>query len=145
MRKASKIIYLVAAIISIVVAVNLLISGIILVVVPNSDAFREAFVEAWAKKTNPDTTITMEQAFEAIKVGMIAGGVVCLVLTSTCAVNSVFAFKAFGASKTGKPSKALNILNIVFGALSIDVNIVAAIFAFIANGQEDRRTQIEKK
>ena len=146
MRKASKVLYLVAAILSIVVAVELLISGIILVVVPNTDAFREAFNEAWARKVTPDVTITLEQAFEAAKAGMIAGGIVCFVWTGFSAINSVFAFRAFNATKNGKPSKALNVINIVFGALScVVVNVVAAIFAFVANGQEERRQALKEK
>ena len=44
-----------------------------------------------------------------------------------------------------KPSKALNVLNIVFGALSVEINLVGAIVALIANGQEDRRAALEQK
>ena len=144
MRKASKIIYLVAAILSIVAAVSWLIFGIIMVVIPNTDAFVEGFKEAWDQGKHQG--VTFEDALAAAQGIMIACGVGFFITTCCSGVNSFFAFKAYNASKNGKPSKALNVLNIVFGVLSgVEVNIAAAIFAFIADGQEGRRAALEQK
>ena len=141
MRKASKIIYLVGAIVSIVVAASFLIWGIVTIVIPNSDIFVQDFIETY--NANPTKGVTAEEALRAVQGVMIACGVF-LILGACCGVvNSVLAFKAHHAEK---PSKVLNILNIVFGVLScVEINIVAAIFAFVANGQEERHQQVEQK
>ena len=141
MRKASRIIYLVAAIVSIVVAVGFLVAGIIMIVVPNTNVFVEAFLEAYAK--NPEHDLPADQALTAVQAVMITYGVTFVVTACCGGVNSFFAFKAHGAEK---PSKALNVLNIVFGVLSsVFINVVAAIFAFVANGQEERRAALKKE
>ena len=141
MRKASKIIYLVAAILSIVLAVNYLIAGIVLVVVPNTQVFIDAFIENYAPEAAEKMPVA--DALAAVQAIMITYGV-GFIITACCAgVNSFFAFKAHGQEK---PSKSLNVLNIVFGVLGgVLVNVVAAIFAFVANGQEERRAAVEKK
>lgn len=141
MRKASRIIYLVAAILSIFVALGLLISGIVLVVVPNTEVFIDAFLNSY----DPEgaSGVTPADALEAVQAVMIACGVECFIFGACAGVNSFLAFKAH---HDPKPSKALNVLNIVFGVLGcVEVNIVAAIFAFVADGQEDRRAVEEKK
>ena len=144
MRKASKILFLVAAILSIAVAVTWLISGIVMVVIPNTAAFADGFAEAWNQSKHQG--VTYDEAFAAAKATFIFLGVVFFIATCCAAVNSFFSFKAFNASKNGKPVKALNILNIVFGVLSgVEVNIVGAIFAFVADGQEERRAAISQK
>lgn len=138
MRKASKIIYLVAAILSIVAAVCYLICGIVMLVLPNIPEIIEAIEQEIAK--NPELPA---DALEIFKAFFVFYGV-CAIITAICAgVNSFFAFKAHGQEK---PSKSLNVLNIVFGVLGgVLVNVVAAIFAFVANGQEERRAAVEKK
>ena len=138
MRKASKIIYLVAAIVSIVFAVGYLICGIVMLVFPNIPEVVEAIEAEIAK--NPDLPADALEVFKAI---FITYGVVFIITACCAGVNSFFAFKAHGQEK---PSKSLNVLNIVFGVLGgVLVNVVAAIFAFVANGQEERRAAVEKK
>ena len=138
MRKASKIIFLVAGILSIVCAVGYLVTGLVYVILPNTDVWAEVCNEIM--KDNP----SLKPAdMEAIKTIVVTCGVLFLISVAFAGVNSFFSFKAW---KQEKPSKALNVLNIVFGVLSgVIVNIVAAIFAFVANGQEERRAAIEKK
>ena len=138
MRKASKIIFLVAAIVSIVCAVCYLIAGLLLVIIPNTQAWTDVANEVI--KQNPQIKAS---DIDALKVVFIVYGVCFLIEVPLAGVNSFFSFKA---RKEEKPSKALNVLNIVFGVLSgVIINIVAAIFAFVANGIEERRAQVEKK
>ena len=74
---------------------------------------------------------------------MIALGVEFVIHGVCAGVNSFLAFKAH---HDPKPSKPLNVLNIVFSVLGlVEVNIVAAIFAFIADHQEENRPAVEEK
>ena len=132
MRKASKILFLVGAIVSIVAGVVCLITGLILVILPNTEAFMEAMIRE--KVTQDD--------IEVVRLALVLYGTMCLIGVPFCGVNSFFGFKAFRAEK---PCTSLNVLNIVFGALTIYVNMVGAIFALIANGQEERRAEAAKK
>ena len=137
MRKASKIIYLVAGIVSIVAAVAYLVWGIVLVVLPNTDGFHEIAQEII--KQNPDIPDFTEDIVKGI---FIACGVCCLIACACAGVNSFLGFKAH---KEDHPTRALQVLNIVFGVLSgVEVNIAGSIFSFIADGQESRRA-IENK
>lgn len=140
MRKASRIIYLVAAILSIFVAVSALIFGIVLIVIANNEAFISAFIDGY--NANPTEGVDVLDALEFTQLVMICWGVLCLISACCAGVNS---FLGFRAHHEAKPSKALNVLNIVFGVLScVEVNIVAAIFAFIADHQEENKA-IEQK
>ena len=125
MRKASRILFLVGAIVSCVYAFCLLVVGVVLVVVPNT----EVFVEAVVQEVGPEK-------LQAIQFVMIFYGVLSLIGIPFCGVNAFFGFKSF---KEEKASKVLCILNIVFGALSVWVNVVGGIFGLIANGQDRRR------
>ena len=138
MRKASKVLFLVGAILSIVSAVYYLVFGIIFVVIPNTDAFADFLAEAQKNGT------TLPEGGEDVVRGVFIGlGVCFLLLTVFGGINSFFGFKAF---KQAKPSRALNVLNIVFGVLaSVFVNLVGAIFALIADGQEERRAALKKE
>ena len=131
MRKASKILFLVGAIVAIVAAVTCLVTGLVLVIIPNTDAFYEIAIK--------DNTPEQVQAAQA---ALVICGSVTLFGIPFCVADSVFGFKAF---KQERPSVTLNVLNIVFGALSVYVNIVGGIFALIADGQEDRRAKAEEK
>ena len=145
MRKASKILFLIGGIVSIVCAIYWLVFGIICTVIPNLPEFYDAFIESWNK--NPQPGVTADEAYAAFKGVMIALGVLLYITVACAGVNSFFSFKAFNDTrKNGKPTTAINVLNIVFGVLGgVLVNIVGAIFAFVANGQEDRRAALEKK
>lgn len=127
MRKASKILFLVGAIVAIVAAVTCLVTGLVLIIIPNTDAFYEIAIK--------DNTPEQVQAAQA---ALIFCGAMFLFGIPFCALDSFFGFKAF---KSEKPSVTLNVLNIVFGALSVYVNIVAGIFALVADGQEKRRAE----
>ena len=138
MRKASKIIYLVGGILSIVAAVGFLITALIFVILPNTEAFVEAYNRGIADGTISGnvTLAEFQGVFAAISVPFFFW-------MAAAAINSVFSFIAF---KKDRPSTSLAVLNIVFGVLScVEVNIVASVFAFIANGQEDRRVVKEDK
>ena len=141
MRKASKIIYLVAGILSVVGAVFALGFGLFFVLSPYSEAFIESAKEAYKTST---TTLSFDEFLVTLQATMVTSGVFCFIFGVACGgVNSFLSFKAYAASKNGKPSKTLNVLNIVFGVLScVEVNIAAAIFAFVANGQEERRAAV---
>ena len=139
MRKASKIIFLVAGIVSIVIAVNLLITGLIFVILPNTEAFKQVVQDFIDQAKEP-----VPADFEKVLKGLFIGLGVCFFCFMVFAgINSFLSFKAF---REEKPAKPLCVLNIVFGVVSLcEINIVAAIFAFIANGQESRRAQLEEK
>ena len=138
MRKASKIIYLVGGILSIVAAVGFLITALIFVILPNTDAFVEAYNRGVA-----DGTISANVTLAEFQGVFAAISVPFFFWMAAAIINSVFSFIA---SKKDRPSTSLAVLNIVFGVIScVEVNIVASVFAFIANGQEDRRVAQEDK
>lgn len=140
MRKASRIIYLVAAILSIFAGVGALCAGLLLVIIPNTESFISAFIEGY--NANPTEGVDVLDALEFTQFMMIYSGVLCLISACCAGVNS---FLGFRAHHEAKPSKALNVLNIIFAVLScVEVNIVAAIFAFIADHQEENKA-IEQK
>ena len=132
MRKASKILFLVGAIVSIVAGVVCLITGLVLVILPNTQEFIDAMVREGVTQDD----------IEVARLALVLYGTMLLVGVPFCGVNSFFGFRAF---RQEKPCTALNVLNIVFGALTIYVNMVGAIFALIANGQEERRAAAGEK
>ena len=132
MRKASKILFLVGAIVSIVAGVVCLIAGLVLVILPNTQDFVDALVREGVTKDD----------IEVVQLTMILYGTMLLIGVPFCGVNSFFGFKAF---RDEKSCTALNVLNIIFGALTVYVNMVGAIFALIANGQEERRAALDNK
>ena len=132
MRKASKIFFLVGAIVSIVAGVICLIAGLVLVILPNTEAFMEAMIREKV----------IQDDIEVVRLAMILYGTMCLIGVPFCGVNSFFGFKAF---REEKPCTALNVLNIIFGVLTVYVNMVGGIFALIANGQEERRAAAGEK
>ena len=131
MRNASKVLFLVGAILSIVSAVVCLVTGIVLLVIPNSQSFIDAIY----------SDMSAEEA-KLLQACLVASGVMTLIGIPFCAANSFFGFKAF---REQKPSTVICVLNIVFGALSCLVNVVAGIFALVANGQEERREALKKE
>ena len=141
MRKASRIIYLVAAILSIFAALGYIGWGVFCIVGANTEVFIEGVIEGYNK--NPAPGVDALEFLAAAQALVIYCGV-CLLISAACAgVNSFLAFKAHHEAK---PSKALNVLNIVFSVLGgVFVNVVAAIFAFIADHQEAYRAIEEKK
>ena len=138
MRKASKILFLIAGIYSIVCAVTYLVFGILFVVIPNSEVWADVIKDLSAKY--PDLNA---DAAEILKGTMIFCGVCCFIEVFLAGCNSFFGFKAW---KEEKPVRALQVLNIVFGAISgVLVNVVGGIFSLVADGQEERRAALEEK
>lgn len=139
MRKASKILFLVAAIVSVVVAVQLLFLGIFFIVFTNTQAFVEFAEQAAIDAPGSD----IAQFTEALRVVFISTGISCFIGCAFAVVNSVFSFKAHAEEK---PSTALCVLNIIFSAFSgVIINIVGAIFALICNNQEDNVEVVENQ
>lgn len=107
MRKAQKIVMIVAAVVSIVVGV--IMAGIII-----------------------PTTLAVIAKNDSGDAGLTASGIYLLVMACAMIINIFLCF--FGKSTK---SPVILVLNIIFGVLSnIWINVVGAIFGFIANAQE---------
>ena len=136
MRKASEIILLVGAIVSIVAAVvYATIGGVFaaLGALPTEEVVKAIQDGTW----RTDVPGTVEQQAEAIKLIFTGLGVMFLVFGVLCVPNAVFGFMA----RTRK-TQALYVCNIVFGVLSgTEITLVGGIFGLIANGQEENRKQ----
>lgn len=134
MKKAAKILFLVAGIVAILGAVGYLVSCIVFFAL-SSEASRQ-FVIDMINSNQIDTTGmtgTAEQIAPVIQATFLATGVVFLIFAIFSVVAIIFAFKARNTDK-----KALFILNIVLGALSgTAVGIVAGIFGLIAGDTLD--------
>ena len=125
MKKAANILFLIGGIVAIVWAILYLISGIIFLAVGASEAtviqlINEGQVQLPARVTAEE----FAKLFCATMTGIGAGSLVCL----ACSVaSSILSFKGRNSS-----SKAVFILNIVFGVLAFTlVPVVAAIFGLI--------------
>ena len=133
MRNASKILLIVGAIVSIVVAVIFLIVGAIMAVaaaVPTSEIVAQ-IQNGTITTTASGTAEQQAEAFKAMSTGLAAFFLIVGVFNI---VNTVLAFVA-----NAKKAKGLYIANIVFGVLSLtEVTLVGGIFGLIANGQEEK-------
>ncbi len=132
MRVASKVLFLVGAIVSIVSAVFLVAYGVFAVVFPSLPAFQE-MCEQMAVDAPGSTT---EHFVKVMTTVFITLGICSFIEAACAAVSSVVAFKAHA---TDRPSTALNVLNIVFSVLGgVVVNAVGGIFGLIANAHDER-------
>ena len=142
MRKASQILYLVGAIISIVWAAMFLIFGITFIVLGGVCVGHEAEFLQKAIEEMPELEgkLTIEMVGAVIGT-MIGCGVWFVLEAGLCGVGSFFAFKA---NKEG--SRALAITNIVFGILGLTVApLVGGVFNLIADQKEDNQKVEEVK
>lgn len=131
MRKASDIILLVGAIVSIVCAVTFLIIGIVFAMLGQLPT--EEIIQAINEgKYTTDVPGTPEQKALAVKSVLTGTGVFFLIVGVMSIVNAVLGFVA-----RAKHSLGLYVANIVFGVLSLtEITLVGGIFGLIANGQE---------
>ena len=141
MKKASKILYLVGAILSILGAVSLLFWGVASLVLGSIGAsYDPADIVNYINANYPEMagTITVE-AITAFMASAIAYGVTCIIFACFCVAGAVFAFKA---RKEEVPSRLVAIFNIVFGALGCGLpSVVAGIFSLIVRGQEEKKAE----
>ena len=138
MRKASRILFLVAGILSIVAAVTLLIIGIVCAVMGSPamvDAIREGIKNGSIVVKGSSSDI--ELAIQIYQSTMLSTAVTMFVFMAFNIVNIVFSFIA-----RKKQSKGVLILNIVFGALScVEVNLVGGILGLIANARQPKEVK----
>ena len=134
MKKAAKILFLIAGIVAILGAVGYLVSGIVFFAL-SGDASRQIVIDM-INSNQIDTSGmsgTVEEVATIIQATFLATGVVFLIFAIFSVVAIIFAFKARNTDK-----KALFIVNIVLGALSgTAVGIVAGIFGLIAGDTLD--------
>ena len=129
MRKATKILYLVGAIIAIVLAAVNLFSGVTSVVLGSVGLSNRWLVSKLMGKPEAELTNIMIISYCS---RMIAKGSWQLFEIPLCILSSVFAFKA---REDGSKNNA--VLNIVFGVLSGSMaNAVGGIFNLITNNIE---------
>ncbi len=134
MRKASKILMLVAGIVSIFVAIGLFITAIVLLVCTLPEA-KETIIEGLQNGTITTTFQgTIDQKAEYIQALFAALGVIFIIWAILAIVNSVVSFIGRGVQ-----NKPMLIINIVFGFISgVEINLVGAILGLIANSRENQ-------
>ena len=139
MRKASKIIFLVAGIYSIATVVLLFVFGILFEVMSSKESTATVIeaIERGIITTAYVGTVEEKAAFVQSLYGGF--GVAFFIFAAFGVVNSILAFIA-----RGKDSKGIYVLNIIFGILSlIVVNVVGAIFGMIALNQKPQERVVE--
>ena len=138
MRVAERVLFLVGAIVSIVSAVGYAI-GSILFFVASGGPVKDFIIENIQNGNIVNNTgLTAEELAEIMQSMSVVFGVICVFLVVFAILNSIFAFKA----RKNNQSKALLVLNIVFGVLSyVLVNIVGAIFALIMNARDEDKAR----
>ncbi|MCR4911718.1 MAG: hypothetical protein K5925_04270 [Bacilli bacterium] len=125
MKKAANILFLIGGIVAIVWAIGYLISGIVFLVMGSNEALIVQLInEGQVQLPQGVTAEEFAKIFCATMAGIGAGCLVCL----ACSVaSSILSFKGRNSS-----SKAVFILNIVFGVLAFTlVPVVAAVFGLI--------------
>lgn len=136
MKKASKILYLVGAILSILVALSFILLGVAYIVLGSIGAsYNPADIVNYINANYPELagTITVEM-ITTFMATAITSGVIYLISSCFSIASAVFAFKA---RKEELPSKVVAILNIVFGILGCGLaNAVAGVFSLVLRGRE---------
>jgi len=131
MRKASRILLLIGAIISIVLVVTFLILGIVFGVLGSPamvDAIRAGIKDGSIVVEGVTDIETAIQVYQSSMLSSAATFFVLFGLNIACAVLSFIARK--------KQTKALYILSIVFGGVSgSEVSLLGGIFGLIANAR----------
>ena len=136
MKKASKILYLVGAILSILSALSLVILGVAYIVLGSIGAsYNPQDIVDYVVKEVPDVAswFTVEYVTTFLATA-IATGVVYLIFACFSVASAVFAFKA---RKDELPSRLVAIFNIVFGVLGCGLaNAVAGVFSLVLRARE---------
>ena len=132
MRKTSKVLCLVGGIVSCVTAFACLGVGIFLIVLPNTPLFDEIIQDIITKEGQ------LPMSEESFKAMFVTVGIFTILYVFICTANAVFAFIVSGKEK---PSTALLVINIVFGALSVYVNLAGGIVGLVANNREEQNQQ----
>ena len=129
MKKAQKILMIVAGVVSIVMILVWAIYAGIFYAVANNDKAIDDYIIKHSNVTR-ETVIAL----------MIALGVMFTIFAVCSLINAIVAFRAKNTDKKG-----LLIINIVFGILSgVSINIVGAIFGFVARNQKKKPAQTEE-
>ena len=132
MRKASRILLLIGAIISIVLVVTFLILGIVFAYLGSPaavDAIREGIRNGSIVVEGSSSDI--ELAIQVYQSSMLSSAVTFFVLFALNIANTVLSFIA-----RVKKTKALYILSIVFGGVSgSEVSLIGGIFGLVANSR----------
>lgn len=132
MRKASRILLLIGAIISIVLVVTFLILGIVFAYLGSPaavDAIREGIRNGSIVVEGSSSDI--ELAIQVYQSSMLSSAVTFFVLFALNIANTVLSFIA-----RVKQTKALYILSIVFGGVSgSEVSLIGGIFGLVANSR----------
>jgi len=133
MRKASNIIFLVSAIVSIVAVISLLITSFVFLAFTTPEAKEEIIKALQDGRMTTSVPGTINEQADAIQAIFKTFGIVFLFASAFGVANTVICFVA-----RKKHTTAILVLSIVFGVLSfVEINIVASIFGFIANARQE--------
>ena len=139
MRRAARILFLIGMILSIVLAVSFFICGLAFVILGANPAFRQFIIES-VENGSAQSSLPPEETANLIQGIFVGCGIPFFFISIFGIVNAVVSAKA----KNGQPSRALCILNIVFGILSdVVVNVVGGVLCIIQDGKDARRKQVD--
>ena len=136
MKKASKILYLVGAILSILAALGFFFWGIASIVLGAIGAsYSASDIYHWIVENAPELAESLnEKMIAEFFATAIVNGVIDVIWACCSVASAVLAFKA---RKEELPSRVLAILNIVFGVLGCGLaNAVAGVFSLVIRAKE---------
>lgn len=137
LKIASRISYLVAGILSIVLAATFVALGIMFLVfaLPGfKDTIVQGIEEGWIHIGGMGTG-DMETDIAIVQGIFLGTAISMFIVTAFTVVNIIVSFKA-----RKNPTKKLHIVNIVFGVLSgVIVNMVAGVFGLIIGSKEESK------
>lgn len=133
LRKISRILYLVAGILSIVSAVSNFTGGIVLIVLGVVPQVKQMLVDGLVNGTITSTLPgSVEEQAQAIQLILLIVGIILLLTVVILVTNSVLSF--IGRKND---SKAVSIINIVVGVLSgTELNAAAGVLSLISKSNE---------
>ncbi len=134
MKKASKILFRVGGIISIVLFALFLTMAIIFIV-SGSPAMTEAIKKGIEEGTIQTTFVgSIEDQAKVVQAALMSSGIVFMIFAIFNIPNAILSFMTLRM-----PSTIMYIFNIVFGAISgCEVNLVGAIFGLIADRHQSQ-------
>lgn len=133
MRKASNVIFLVSAIVSIVAVIGLLITSLVFLAFTTPEAKEEIIKALQDGRMTTSVPGTLNEQADAIQAIFKAFGIIFLFASVFGVANTVICFVARKKHTTG-----VLVLSIVFGVLSfVEINILASIFGFVANARQE--------
>lgn len=138
LRKISRVLYLVGAILSLVYSLTYFVGGIVFIVLGCLPQMKDALIEALqnGQMTTTFTGSLTEQA-AAIQLVYIIVGVIFVLSVAILIVNAVLGFIG-----RAKDAKAISIMNIVVGVLAgVNFNVAGGILSLISKSLEKKNEE----